>query len=136
MPRPVVSLTTLKPTTIPLVISTYGYTLSPNSVTVRAPVGGTIEAIHFKSGQEVKKGQLLFVIQASDVTQQLKYLKPQLIAAKAAYERNVTVNKQTPGSVAKQTLLTLRATYLQALAQYQELYNQTHIKAAINGTYF
>jgi membrane fusion protein (multidrug efflux system) len=132
-PTPPVTLVALKKHPIPLIVSTYGYTLSPHSVTVRATAGGTIQSIHFQSGQKVKKGQLLFVIQASDVTQQLNYLKPQLIEAKANYLRNYSVNQQTPGAVARQTLLTLKATYQQYLTQYQELYNQSHIKAAIDG---
>jgi RND family efflux transporter MFP subunit len=130
---PPVKLVALTKHPIPLIVSTYGYTLSPNSVTIRAATGGTIKSIHFSSGQQVKKGQLLFVIRSSDVTQQINYLKPQLIEAKAEYERNVAVNKQTPGAVAKQQLLKLKATYQQYLTQYKELYNQSHIKAAING---
>jgi len=132
-PTPPATLIALKKHDIPLVVSTFGYTLSPNSITVRAATGGTIQAIHFHAGQKVKKGQLLFVLQSSDVTQQLNYLKPQLETAKANYERNLSVNKQTPGAVAKQTLLTLKNTYQQYLAQYKEFYNQSHIRAGVSG---
>ena len=130
---PPVTLIPLQVHSMPLTVSTYGYTTSPNSMTVRALSSGTIESIHFQPGQAVKKGQLLFVIQASDVTQQMNYLKPQLIQAKANYERNFQANQQMPGAVAKQTLLGLKATYLQYLHQYNELYQQSHITAAIDG---
>ena len=132
-PKPVATYTTLKKYNIPLTVTTYGYTLSPNSVTVRAPVSGIIKSINFTSGQKVKKGQLLFIINASDITQQLTYLKPQLTEAKAIYDNNVRVNKQAPGSVSKQSLLSLKATYDRYKARYQALYNQTHIRAAIDG---
>ena len=90
---PPVTLIPLQVHSMPLTVSTYGYTTSPNSMTVRALSSGTIESIHFQPGQAVKKGQLLCVIQASDVTQQMNYLKPQLIQAKANYERNFQANK-------------------------------------------
>jgi membrane fusion protein (multidrug efflux system) len=132
-PKPEVTLTKLRKHSIPLTVSAYGYTISPHSVTLRAPVGGTIKAIHFSSGQQVKKGQLLFVIQASDVTQQLTYLAPQLITAKADYLRQAAVNKQQPGVIARQTLLKTKNTYLQLLAQYNQLHKQSYISAPVNG---
>jgi RND family efflux transporter MFP subunit len=131
---PPVTLTPLLNHTIPLTVSAYGYTLLPDSVVIRASSAGKIDSIHFTAGEKVKKGQLLFVILASDVTQQMRYLKPKLNEAKAAYDRYVSVNTQTPGSVAKQTLLSLQATYLQYLAQYNELDHQSRITAAVDGT--
>jgi RND family efflux transporter MFP subunit len=130
---PPVTLIPLQVHSMPLTVSTYGYTTSPNSMTVRASAGGTIESIHFQAGQQVKKGQLLFVIQASDVTQQMNYLKPKLIQDKANYERNLAANEQSPGAIAKQALLGFKATYLQDLTQYHQLYQQSHISAAIDG---
>ena len=130
---PPVTLIPLQVHSMPLTVSTYGYTMSPNSMTVRALSSGTIESIHFQAGQAIKKGQLLFVIQASDVTQQMNYLKPKLIQDKANYQRNLTANEQSPGAVAKQILLGFKSTYLQDLEQYNHLYQQSHITAAIDG---
>lgn len=47
---------------VPLIVKAIGSVHPPASVTVRPQVGGQIAALHFKEGQELKKGDLLFTI--------------------------------------------------------------------------
>ena len=54
------------------------------TVEVRARVGGTIERVHFRDGQEVKKGELLFSIDARPFTTELARAEAQLAAARTA----------------------------------------------------
>jgi len=49
-------------TNIPVRISAIGNVMAYSTVTIRAQVTGQISEVHFKEGQEVKKGDLLFTI--------------------------------------------------------------------------
>ncbi|MCW5665349.1 MAG: efflux RND transporter periplasmic adaptor subunit [Piscinibacter sp.] len=54
------------------------------TVEVRARVAGTIERVHFRDGQEVKKGDLLFTIDPRPFTTELARAEAQLAAARSA----------------------------------------------------
>src|SRR5262245_20676877 len=47
---------------LPITLKTVGNVLARNSVTVKPKVTGEIAAVHFKEGQEIEKGALLFSI--------------------------------------------------------------------------
>lgn len=47
---------------VPLIVKAIGAVRPPATVTVKPQVGGQIAAVHFKQGQEVKKGDPLFTI--------------------------------------------------------------------------
>ncbi|MCX8036879.1 MAG: efflux RND transporter periplasmic adaptor subunit [Candidatus Sumerlaeia bacterium] len=49
-------------TTVPLMIQTFGYVEAYSTVQVRAQIEGVLEQVHFREGQDVKKGDLLFTI--------------------------------------------------------------------------
>ncbi len=54
------------------------------TVEVRARVGGTIDRVHFQDGQEVKRGELLFSIDARPFTTELARAEAQLAGARTA----------------------------------------------------
>jgi len=47
---------------VPLQLRNVGTVVPINSIAVRALVGGEIQQVHFREGQDVKKGDLLFTI--------------------------------------------------------------------------
>jgi RND family efflux transporter MFP subunit len=55
-----------------------------DAVEVRPRISGQLQSIHFKDGQDVKKGQLLFVIDPRPFAAQLAQSKAQLARAQAA----------------------------------------------------
>ena len=57
-----------------------------SSVDVRARVSGYLEKVNFKAGAKVKKGDLLFLIDAKPFTAQLQYAEAELERAKAKRE--------------------------------------------------
>lgn len=54
------------------------------TVDVRSRVAGTLERVHFRDGQEVKRGELLFSIDARPFAAELNRLQAQLVAARSA----------------------------------------------------
>ncbi len=63
---------------VPVLIRQYGRISSPESVDVRPQVSGRITEVHFKDGQEVKKGDLLFVIDPRPFQADLEQAQAQL----------------------------------------------------------
>ena len=83
--------------TLPLVVKPIGTTRALNDVTIRARVKGFLEEKHFEDGKNVKKGQLLLVIEERPYQVQLEAAKAQLAAAKASLEK-ATASKAVPVS--------------------------------------
>ncbi len=69
---------------IPLYEDLTGRLEAPASVDVRARVAGTIERVHFRDGQEVKRGDLLFSLDARPFAAELARAEAQLAAARSA----------------------------------------------------
>src|SRR4051812_47926426 len=61
-PPPVVSVVEARRMTVPVMAEPIGTTRALQEVSVRARVRGFLKEIHFEEGGDVKKGQLLFVI--------------------------------------------------------------------------
>lgn len=59
---------------------------SPESVDVRPRVTGYIKAVHFRDGQEVKKGDLLFTIDPDPYLAELARARAQLVSAQTQVE--------------------------------------------------
>src|SRR5689334_9448146 len=57
-----VLVTAVKRMDVPVQINQFGRVSSPETVNVKPQVAGRITEVHFQEGQEVKKGDLLFVI--------------------------------------------------------------------------
>ena len=57
-----VNIITPKTATVPITMTAAGTLASPNAVTITPQVSGTISAVHARSGQQVRKGALLFTL--------------------------------------------------------------------------
>ncbi|MDB5999799.1 MAG: efflux transporter periplasmic adaptor subunit [Rhizobacter sp.] len=68
---PLVTLATAKAQSLPLKLDAQGHLVALAQVDVRPQATGTIRSIHFKEGDEVKAGQPMFTIDATDVVAQL-----------------------------------------------------------------
>jgi membrane fusion protein, multidrug efflux system len=89
--------------TLPLVVKPIGTTRALNDVTIRARVKGFLQEKHFADGSNVKKGQLLLVIEKRPYEVQVEAAKAQLAAAKARLEK-ATASKNVPVSQARLAL--------------------------------
>jgi membrane fusion protein, multidrug efflux system len=65
---------------VPIQLHEFGRITSPESVDVKPQVSGRITEVHFKDGQEVKKGDLLFVIDPRPFQADLEQSQGQLQA--------------------------------------------------------
>ncbi len=68
---PLVSVSVAQTRDLPLKLETQGHLVALAQVDVRPQAGGAIHAIHFKEGDTVQAGQLMFTIDATDVVAQL-----------------------------------------------------------------
>ena len=130
---PVVTLANLKSQLIPKTVSSYGTTVSPDSAAVAAQTSGVVTQINFNPGDLVKKGQLLFVLQSSDTSNQIPVLKAQMLASKDLYDRSVDANKNYSGTVSIDQIEQQKLTYEQNLASYNESLTASHIVSPIDG---
>lgn len=69
--------------TVPMMLSAVGNVQAYSTVEVRARVGGELVAVHFKEGQDVKKGDLLFTIDPRPYESQLKQAEANLARNRA-----------------------------------------------------
>ncbi len=86
-PPPMVTTVLSRKMTLPLVVKPIGTTRALKDVTIRARVKGFLEEKHFEDGKNVKKGQLLLVIEERPYQVQLEQAEAQLAAAKASLEK-------------------------------------------------
>ena len=113
-----------------------GRTDAVHSVNIIARVTGYLTEMPFKEGSEVKKGDLLFVIdprpyqaQLDQALSQVKLNEAQLDLAKTTLLRYEALDKSTPGAVSKQALDQYRAAVDEAEARLDaqtkslEIYN-------------
>ena len=92
-----------------------------DSVEVRPRVSGLLQSVHFRDGQNVKKGQLLFTIDPRPLAAQLAQSQAQLaraqaaqVNAEAAYKRGMSLSESHVISASDLELLS--AAHLQAAA--------------------
>src|SRR6516165_8590468 len=78
-----VLVTQVKTMDVPVQIHEFGRTSSPEDVNVRPQVSGRITEVHFVEGQEVKKGDLLFVIDPRPFQASLEQSQGQLKSDRA-----------------------------------------------------
>src|SRR6516165_2978438 len=83
-----VLVTQVKTMDVPVEIHEFGRTSSPEDVSVRPQVSGRIMEVHFVEGQEVKKGDLLFVIDPRPFQTSLEQSQGQLKSDQAQLELN------------------------------------------------
>jgi membrane fusion protein, multidrug efflux system len=85
-PPPLVSVVEARTQDVPRYLDEIGRNAALESVTVTPQVGGRIEERHFKDGDNLKKGQLLFVIDPRPYKAQLDAAQATLAQNKAALE--------------------------------------------------
>jgi multidrug efflux system membrane fusion protein len=102
---------------VPVQINQFGRVSSPETVNIKPQVAGRITEVHFQEGQEVKKGDLLFVIDPrpfeADLQQaqgQLKSNEAQLEVNRKNLQRDIEVGRQR--FVSEQEIDNLRAQVL------------------------
>ena len=111
-----------------------GHVMAYSTVTVRPQVGGIINQVHFKEGQGVKAGDLLFTIDPRPMQAALAHDKAQLENATAQFNRDqklleAKIESQDQFDVSKANRDTLAAT-----VQSDELnLSFTEIRAPVNG---
>ena len=86
-PPPVVSVVEARRMTVPVMVEPIGTTRALQEVSVRARVRGFLQEIHFEEGADVKKGQLLFVIDEEPFKAKLADAQAQLEQAEAALKK-------------------------------------------------
>jgi multidrug efflux system membrane fusion protein len=74
---------------VPVELRTFGYVEANLTVTVRAQVTGTLMAIHFKEGQNVKKGDPLFSIDPRPFEVAIQQAQANVARDKATHENAV-----------------------------------------------
>ncbi|GJI90855.1 MULTISPECIES: efflux RND transporter periplasmic adaptor subunit [Duganella] len=74
---PLVAVTVARQQDLPLELSAQGHLVALNQVDIRPQLTATITAVHFKEGDEVKAGQLLFTLDSGDATAQLQRFEAQ-----------------------------------------------------------
>jgi len=105
-----------------------------NGASISGQVAGIVSAIHFDSGADVKKGDLLLELEASDDIAHLDALKATEALAKITYDRDAALGKTD--TVSKQAVDTDRGNLLNAQAlveQQQALVSYKSIRAPFNG---
>ena len=91
---PLVSVTSTSTQDFPIEFVAQGHLVVLNQVDVRPQLTGIIQSVNFKEGDEISAGQLLFTLDASEATAQLKrfeaqaaQINAQLANAKRDYSR-------------------------------------------------
>jgi multidrug efflux system membrane fusion protein len=111
-PAPV-TVTKAARTTVPLTVTTIGNVQPIESVAVKSRIDGQIVAVHVRDGQEVRKGQPLFELDARFLEAQLKQLEAQeardraLLANAKSLEQRYT-DLQAKGFISEEALTQAR----------------------------
>ena len=78
---------------IPIMITTFGTVQAHSSVQIKAEVGGNLTQVHFRKGQSVKTGDLLFTIDPRSYRAVLDQAKANLVRDRAQ-EENALLNAE------------------------------------------
>ncbi len=107
-----------------------------NGADLAPEVSGTVAAIHFKSGMDARKGDLLVELTSDADAARLEALKANAVLAKLNYERDVTLRKQRSPALSKISADTNEATMKNAQAlvkQQQATLDYKFIRAPFSG---
>lgn len=127
VPQPVaVTSSEVEKTDWKRVINTIGEAQATQSTEISSQSGGIVSEIHFKSGQEVKKGDLLFKLDTSQLKANLEEALSKLKLAKITTDRYNKLVEQRATS--KESADKANADYLSALAQVENIESQIGFK--------
>ncbi|MCI0473374.1 MAG: efflux RND transporter periplasmic adaptor subunit, partial [Ignavibacteria bacterium] len=101
---------------VPVIGEWVGQTIGSEDIEIRSRVDGYLEGFYFTEGTFVNKGQLLYVIDAKELEQQVENARGRLAAAKTQLvQAEYDVNRYTPlardGAVSQRTLELALTTY-------------------------
>ncbi|HLW58448.1 MAG TPA: efflux RND transporter periplasmic adaptor subunit [bacterium] len=102
--------------TVPIYSENVAQTVAVQIVDLRAQIGGTLEQVLFKEGAEVKRGQLLFVIDQRPYAAALQATRAQLATAQANLRQAL---EQVQLAQAKAQQAALQATLVNAQKQVE-----------------
>ncbi|MGQ4002675.1 efflux RND transporter periplasmic adaptor subunit [Francisellaceae bacterium CB299] len=127
VPQPVaVTSTTVEKSDWKQIINTIGEAQAIQSTEISSQSGGIVSEIHFKGGQEVKKGDLLFKLDTSQLRASLEEALSKLKLAKITNDRYKKLEQQRATS--KESADQANADYLTAIAQVQNIESQIDFK--------
>jgi multidrug efflux system membrane fusion protein len=89
-----VSVATAKHEPMPIELSAVGNVVPAETVSVRPQVGGQVGDIHFREGDDVRRGELLFTIDAPELVAQLRQ-------AEANFERDAALARNARREAAR-----------------------------------
>lgn len=115
-PPPAVVVTAAIERTVPITEELVAQTVAVQTVDLRAQIGGTLEQVLFQEGTEVRRGQLLFVIDQRPYVAALQAAQAQLVNAQATLRQAL---EQVQLSQAKAQLAALDATLVNAQQQIE-----------------
>lgn len=133
---------------VPIVREWVGETRGRADIEIRARVQGYLQEIHFREGGRVKKGQLLYSIDKSELLQEVNSARAGLAAAKTelAYadsdvaryrplaEMNAVSQRDLDSAVARQEAAVAQVEAAEAILRLAEInLSYTDIKAPIDG---
>jgi multidrug efflux system membrane fusion protein len=121
-PAPVV-VTLARSATVPVTLAAIGNVQAYSTVAVKSQVDGQILEVHFKEGQKVKKGDLLFTLDPRPYEAALRQAEANLAKDKALLVKARADVERLRGLVARD--FTSRANYEQAVA------NQASLEATV-----
>lgn len=106
-PKPPVPVSAAKAVqkTVPVQIRVIGNVEACNTVSIKAQINGMLDIVHFREGQDVKKGQLLFTIDRRPFVAALNQAKAAL-ARDAAQERYAREQARRYGELIKDGIVT------------------------------
>lgn len=133
---PLVRMAAAKLATKAQSITAIGTIIAPKDVTLMAQQSGTIESVNFKSGQHVKKGHVLFVVDSATQKAVLAQKQASLDNSKAEYKRYLKLNRQQ-GVISQEDFDKVKSEYLLDLAAVNEAkkaLDETRVIAPFDGT--
>ncbi|NDC42615.1 MAG: efflux RND transporter periplasmic adaptor subunit [Chitinophagia bacterium] len=130
-----VSVTEMQPIAFDAHIEVQAQVTGDENVLATTQAPGTVKAVLVHAGQKVSKGQVLAVIDANMVDQQIATLAPQLALTKALFEKQQALWQQNVGSEVQ--LLSAKTNYESVQQQIAALKSQRdmyRIVSPISGT--
>jgi len=88
----------------PIFIESFGNFYSPNDVDIKSQVTGEIKEVCFKEGQEVKKGDLLFIIDPAPYKATLDKVKAALMQDEAVFKLSQITLERNKGLFEKELI--------------------------------
>lgn len=104
-PPVAVAVATIEGKNVPITVNAIGNVEPVNSLPVKAQVNGVIAQVHFREGQDVKKGELLFTIDPRPFNAALKQAEANM-ARDVAQERNAAEQARRYAGLLKDGIVT------------------------------